>query len=210
VDGATVTEEEPDRTHEGQEESPAEEYLRAHTVGKLTALSSPIRIVDYDPGWPHRFELEADKIKSALGDRALRIEHVGSTSVPGLPAKPIVDILLVVASSAREIEYLQALESAAYQLHIREPGWHQHRMFHSPAKDVNLHVFSIGCPEIDRMLDFRERLRSNAGDRELYARAKRTLAQGNWKYTQDYADAKSGVIGEIVSRIELAKRPSTD
>jgi GrpB-like predicted nucleotidyltransferase (UPF0157 family) len=201
----TVTEEGPDQAHEGQEESSAEEYLRAHTVGELIPLSGPIRIVDYDSGWPRRFELEADKIKSLLGDRALRIEHVGSTSVPDLPAKPIIDILLVVANSATEIEYVQSLESAAYQLHIREPGWHEHRMFKSPAKDVNLHVFSIGSVEIDRMLAFRDWLRSNASDRELYARSKRTLAQRNWKYTQDYADAKTAVISEIVSRLQQAR-----
>jgi GrpB-like predicted nucleotidyltransferase (UPF0157 family) len=166
-------------------------------------------MVVYDPAWPRRFELEAKKIKSVLGARALRIEHVGSTSIPDLSAKPIIDILLVVANSAQETEYVQALESAAYQLHIREPGWHEHRMFKSPAKDVNLHVFSMGSAEIDRMLAFRDRLRSSAGDRELYARTKWRLAQCDWKYTQDYADAKTAVIGEIVSRMQQTRGSST-
>jgi len=186
-------------------EPATEEYLRAHTAGELRPLSGPIRVVDYDPEWPRRFELEADKIKSVLGSRALCIEHVGSTSVPELPAKPIIDILLVVADSAEEIEYAQALEAAAYQLHIREPEWHEHRMFKSSSMDVNLHVFSAGCAEIDRMLAFRDWLRSNPSDRELYARSKRELAQREWKYTQNYADAKTAAIGEIVSRIREAR-----
>jgi GrpB-like predicted nucleotidyltransferase (UPF0157 family) len=177
-----------------------EDYLRAHTVGELTPLSGPIRIVDYDPEWPNRFECEADKIRSALGDRGLRIEHTGSISVPGLAAKPIVDILLVLADSSRETDYAQALEQAGYHLHIREPGWHEHRMFRSPERDVNLHVFSTGSVEIERILAFRDRLRTNQSDRELYARAKLALAGQDWKYTQNYADAKSAVIEEIISR----------
>jgi GrpB-like predicted nucleotidyltransferase (UPF0157 family) len=182
----------------------SEEYLRAHTLGELTPLSGPIRIVDYDPEWPNRFECEADKIRSALGDRGLRIEHTGSTSVPGLPAKPIVDILLVVADSSRETDYAQALEQAGYHLHIREPGWHEHRMFRSLERDVNLHVFSTGSVEIERILAFRDRLRTNQSDRELYARAKLALAGQDWKYRQNYADAKSAVIEEIISRAGIS------
>jgi len=125
---------------------------------------------------------------------------VGSTSVPGLPAKPIVDIVLAVSDSAKEAEYVPPLEGAGYKLHIREPGWYEHRMFKRPETDVNLHVFSAGSPEIDRMLAFRDWLRIDAGDRELYARSKRVLAQQDWKYTQNYADAKTAVIQEIVSR----------
>ena len=136
----------------------------------------------------------------------MRIEHAGSTSVPGLPAKPIIDIVLVVAESAREAEYVPALESAGYQLRIREPGWHEHRMFKGPETDVNLHVLSTGSPEIDRMLTFRDRLRTNASDRELYARFKRALAQQDWKYTQNYADAKTAVIEEIISGAERSER----
>jgi GrpB-like predicted nucleotidyltransferase (UPF0157 family) len=124
----------------------------------------------------------------------LRVEHTGSTSVPGLPAKPIVDIVLAVADSAKEGEYVPALEKAGYQIRIREPGWYEHRMFKGPGTDVNLHVFSSDCPEIDRMLAFRDWLRINAIDRELYARCKRVLAQRYWKYTQNYADAKTAVM----------------
>lgn len=180
----------------------SEEYLRAHTVGELAPLPGSIRIVDYDPEWPRRFEREANRIRSALGNRVVRLQHAGSTAVPGLPAKPIIDIVLVVADSAKETAYRAALERAGYQLHIREPGWHEHRLFKGLKKDVNLHVFTAGCPEIDRMLMFRDRLRSNESDRELYARSKRELAQRAWKYTQNYADAKTAVIEEIMARAQ--------
>ena len=161
-----------------------------------------IQIVDYDPRWPHRFEREANGIRSVPGNRALRIEHAGSTAVPGLPAKPIIDIVLVVADSSKELEYREALEAAGYWLHIREPGWHEHRMFKGLEEDVNLHVFSLCCPEIDRMLRFRDWLRSSDLDRDLYARSKRALARQEWQCTQDYADAKTAVIEEIMSRAQ--------
>jgi GrpB-like predicted nucleotidyltransferase (UPF0157 family) len=178
----------------------SEEYLREHTVGELKPLSAPIRIVDYDPAWPRRFEQEARRIRDALGEAALRVEHVGSTAVPGLPAKPVIDIVLAVSDAAHEAAYAGALQQAGYRLHIREPAWHEHRLFQGGENEVNLHVFSAGCPEIGRMLAFRDWLRANAADRDLYARVKRDLARRQWKYTQNYADAKSAVIGEILSR----------
>jgi GrpB-like predicted nucleotidyltransferase (UPF0157 family) len=177
-----------------------EEYLRTHTVGELKPLSGPVVLVRYDPRWPEQFQQQAEKIRNALGQRALRIEHVGSTSVPNLPAKPIIDILLVVADSANEGDYAGTLENAGYRLRTREPEWYEHRMFKGPANRVNLHVLSAGCPEIDRMLIFRDWLRTNEDDRELYARSKRALAEQHWKYTQNYADAKTPVIEEIMSR----------
>jgi GrpB-like predicted nucleotidyltransferase (UPF0157 family) len=162
----------------------SEDYLRAHAIGELRPLSAPILVVPYDPAWPERFQHECQKIQTALGEQALRIEHVGSTSVPGLPAKPIIDILLVVADSANELKYASALERVGFRLHIREPGWHEHRLFKGPENDINLHVFSTRCPEVGRMLAFRDWLRTNEADRDLYAECKRTLAQQEWKYTR--------------------------
>jgi len=167
-----------------------EEYLRAHTVGELRPLSSPIRVVAYDPEWPRRFEAIASAIKAALLDRALRVEHVGSTSVPGLPAKAIIDVVLLVADSAREHDYVAPLEGLGYKLQIREPEWYEHRMLKGPEGSINLHVFSQGCEEIGRMLAFRDWLRAHPEDRDLYARTKEALAQQEWKYTQNYADAR--------------------
>lgn len=167
---------------------------------------SPVRIVDYDPRWPELFQQQSVKIRAALGDRAFEIEHVGSTSVPGLAAKPVVDVLLAVANSADEPAYLPALESAGYFLRHREPHWHEHRMLKGSDNTVNLHVFSAGCPEIARMLLFRNWLRANAADRDLYARTKISLASRNWQNVQQYADAKTGVVEEILSHARARQR----
>jgi len=180
--------------------SMTEEQMRAVHVGELTPLVGPINIVDYDPQWPRLFEREADRVQATLGDRVLLIEHVGSTSVPGLAAKPRIDVLLVIADSSDESAYVPALEAADYVLRIREPDWYEHRVFKGPDMDINLHVFSPGCPEIDRMLLFRDWLRSNVSDRLLYERTKRELARKDWKYTQNYADAKTAVVEEILTR----------
>ena len=182
-----------------------EDNLRGLTIGELRPLQSPVRVVEYDPEWPLRFESFASEIRSALGNRALRVEHVGSTSVPGLPSKPSIDISLVVVDSANEANYVPLLESRGYMLHIREPEWYEHRMLKGPEDAVNLHVFSHGCEEIDRMVCFRDWLRTNRGDLELYARTKLTLAQREWKYTQNYADAKTEVIEEILAKMKAAR-----
>jgi GrpB-like predicted nucleotidyltransferase (UPF0157 family) len=177
-----------------------EEELQAATVGELQQLSGPIELVDYDPGWPALFEREADRIRATLGERALRIEHVGSTSVRGLAAKPIIDILLVVADSADEDAYVAPLEAAGYALRIREPEWHEHRILKGPDTNINLHVFTSGSDEIERMLAFRDRLRDHDDERLRYERAKRELAERRWKYVQDYADAKTEVVEAIIAR----------
>jgi GrpB-like predicted nucleotidyltransferase (UPF0157 family) len=88
-----------------------------------------ILIVDYDLAWRDLFQREADRVRDLLGGQIIELEHVGSTSVPGLAAKPIIDILLVVANSADENSYLASLESGAYLLRIREPNWYEHRLF---------------------------------------------------------------------------------
>lgn len=146
------------------------------------------------------FARDAERIRAVLGDIAVRIEHVGSTSVPGLAAKPIIDVLLVVADSAEEKAYAPALESAGYVLRIREPDWYEHRLFKGPDTDINLHIFSFGCPEIDRMLMFRDWLRKSASERDVYARTKLALAQKEWASVQDYADAKTAIVDEIIAR----------
>jgi len=158
-----------------------------------------IKIFDYDPDWPGRFEVHRRIISDALGDSALRIEHIGSTSVPGLGAKPIVDILVVVQDSADESTYLPHLKAAGYVLRVREPEWNEHRMFRTPEKDVHVHVYSTGCPEIQRNLIFRDRLRQNADDRRRYEQTKRELARKDWSHMDEYAAAKTEVIESIIA-----------
>ena len=181
-----------------------EEQLRSVTVGELAPLTQPVQIVNYDSLWPHLFACEAERIKAALGDRILLLEHVGSTSVPQLAAKPRIDMLLVVADSADEPAYVPPLEAAGYRLQIREADWYEHRMFKGPDTDINLHVFSSGCPEVDRMVLFRDWLRSNPADRQLYEQTKRQLAGQTWTYMQQYADAKTAVVEEILVRTQAA------
>jgi GrpB-like predicted nucleotidyltransferase (UPF0157 family) len=175
------------------------EILEAHVKPPKT-LTGPVLIVDYDPVWPQLFAREEARIRAALGERAVLLEHAGSTSVPGLAAKPCIDIVLVVPDSADEPAYVPALEAAGYELVIREPQWYEHRVFKGPDTNINLHVFSTGCEEIGRMLRFRDWLRTNAADRQLYERTKRELAQRQWKYMQNYADAKTAVVEQIVAR----------
>jgi GrpB-like predicted nucleotidyltransferase (UPF0157 family) len=163
-------------------------------------LTRVVQIADYDPRWPELFDREAARIRRTLGDRVLRLEHAGSTSVPGLPAKPVIDIVLAVANSADEAAYLPALESAGYTLRIREPEWHEHRMLNGPDTAVNLHIFSEGCPEVDRMIRFRDWLRTHGADRDLYASTKLSLAAQDWNSVQDYADAKTDVIEKILAK----------
>jgi GrpB-like predicted nucleotidyltransferase (UPF0157 family) len=170
------------------------------TIGGAQPLTAPIEIREYDPEWPELYAREEERIRSILGERVVRIEHAGSTSVPGLPAKPIVDIVLEVTDSADEESYARDLEAAGYPLRIREPDWFEHRLFKGPDTNVNLHVFSAGCEEVRRMLRFRDHLRANAADRERYAAAKRELASRDWTYVQQYADAKTEVVREILGR----------
>jgi len=177
-----------------------DEEIRAATLGDLPEHNARIELAEYDPEWPRLYEREAERIGRALGARMLRIEHVGSTSVPGLAAKPVIDIVLVVADTTDEDAYVPPLETAGYVLRIREPDWFEHRLFKGPDTNVNVHTFSEGCEEVDRMVGFRDWLRAHDEDRDLYLAAKRELAQQEWKYVQNYADAKSAVVREILAR----------
>jgi GrpB-like predicted nucleotidyltransferase (UPF0157 family) len=178
-----------------------DEQIREHAVRELNPLLGKVRLVQYDPQWEELFRREARRIQAILGPRVLGIEHVGSTSVPGLIAKPIIDMLLVVADSADESAYVPDLERGGYILRIREPDWHQHRMFKGPDTNINLHVLSSGCPETDRMIRFRDWLRCHPADRDHYAHTKQALAEQEWKYVQNYADAKTSVVEEILARV---------
>jgi GrpB-like predicted nucleotidyltransferase (UPF0157 family) len=178
----------------------SDDYLRNVTVGDLPPEYQPIVLADYDPQWPNWFEQAAARIRESLGETALEIHHVGSTSVPGLAAKPLIDIDLVVPDTTDESSYVPQLEGIGYVLRIREPDWYEHRLLRGYEPPVNLHVFSPNCEEVERMLRLRDHLRTNVADRELYELAKRELAGKRWKYVQNYADAKGAVLQEILAR----------
>jgi GrpB-like predicted nucleotidyltransferase (UPF0157 family) len=174
--------------------------IDAHTIGGARRHGGPIVLAEYDANWPVLFAREAARIRQVLCERAARIEHVGSTAVPGLAAKPVIDIVMEVADSGDESSYVPALELNGYELRIREPGWWEHRMLKGPDTDINLHVFSVGCPEVSRMLRLRDQLRAHPADREHYETKKRELAARAWEYVQNYADAKTDVIEEIIAK----------
>ena len=177
-----------------------DDYMAAVTIGPRLRVDGPIHLAEYDPRWPALYEQEADRIRGLLGERVLLLEHAGSTSVPGLPAKPIIDIVLGVADPADEASYVPPMEAGGYVLRIREPDWHQHRVFKGPDTDVNLHVFAADSGEIVRMLAFRDRLRTHEDERRRYLAAKRELAAQHWTYVQEYADAKGEVVEGIIER----------
>ncbi len=178
----------------------SDEHMQQVRLEPLIPHNGTITLVESDPNWPVLYHREAGRVRGALGAAVVQLEHVGSTSVPGLVAKPIIDILLVVRDSADEPSYVPALTGVGYRLVIREPDWFEHRLLKGPDTDVNLHVFTAGEHEVDRMLRFRDRLRTDAGDRELYAGTKRTLATQQWRHVQHYAQAKSEVVEQILQR----------
>jgi len=184
-----------------------EQYLETVTLGALERRA--VEIVEYEPSWADRYAAEAARIHAALDGREALLEHIGSTAVPGLAAKPIVDILLVVVDPADEAAYVPALEAAGYEVRIREPAWFEHRMLRTPARDVHLHVLPAGCPEIERYLLLRDRLRSDASERELYAATKRRLAAQKLPTVQHYAEAKSQVVEAIIGRAREARADKT-
>lgn len=150
-----------------------------------------------DPRWPDLYEREANRIREILGDRVRVLEHAGSTSVPGLAAKPVIDLVLGVPDSTDESSYVPDLEAAGYTFRLREPDWHEHRLLGGPDTIINLHVFSADSEEIENMIRFRDRLRSDPVARRRYERAKRELASRDWATVQDYADAKTDIVVAI-------------
>lgn len=159
---------------------------------------------DYDERWPEAFIDNRNRIRGALHESAIDIEHIGSTSVPGLAAKPIIDIVVTVADITAEEDYLDQLLEAGYELRVREP---RHRLVRTPARDVHVHVhvYESDDPAFGEYLLLRDHLRSHPGDRELYETTKRALLSQRWDAMDDYADAKTEVILAIKARAMAAR-----
>ncbi|OLF18382.1 hypothetical protein BU204_06560 [Actinophytocola xanthii] len=158
-----------------------------------------VELAEYDPGWPARFERRAREVRRLLGERARLVEHVGSTSVPGLAAKPIIDIVVGIDDPEDEGAYLHDLQAAGYELRVREPA---HRCLRAgePDEPVNLHCYPPDHPEVRKVLLFRDRLRDDDADRRLYEDVKRGLAGRRWPDVNYYAEAKGPVIEAILAR----------
>ena len=158
-----------------------------------------IVIEEYDPAWVAHFEQVKASLAEALGPRALEIEHFGSTAVPGLGAKGIIDVLVGVQDVDDEAAYGPALEASGWAIRVRQPG---HRMYRTPEQDVHAHVFTDGSEAAGIRLLFRDWLRHDAADRQLYEDTKRALARQEWEATNYYSDAKGGVVAEILGRAQ--------
>jgi GrpB-like predicted nucleotidyltransferase (UPF0157 family) len=181
------------------------EQLAQRAIGDRTVdvPMRPITISPYDPGWPTRYRQEEARVRAALGERVLAIEHVGSTAVPGLPAKNRVDIDLIVADPADEDSYVPDLTAAGYALRTREPYWYEHRCFWTDNHDVNLHVFGPDCDEFLRHVIFRDWLRTHPEDRDRYAARKYESAAQNPGSALGYVNGKSAVVVEILQHAGL-------
>jgi GrpB-like predicted nucleotidyltransferase (UPF0157 family) len=171
------------------------------------APATGIDITEPDPAWPLTYDQLASQIRDALGWRVLQLDHVGSTSVPGLAAKPIIDIDLIVADPGREQLYVPTLEAIGFQLTIREPWWYGHRMLRAAEPSCNLHVFGFDSPEPIRHRILRDWLRGNPQDRDRYAAAKRdaaSAANAASEHVMQYNARKQQVIREIYHRAFVA------
>ena len=159
-------------------------------------------LADYDSQWPEAYAEQERRIRAALGPAAVQIEHIGSTSVPGLAAKPVIDVLVTVDDITAEEDYLAPLLAAGYELRVREPG---HRLVRTPARDVHVHVLSSGDRAAHDYLLFRDRLRADPEDRDLYERTKRALIEQDWADMNAYAEAKTEVIAGIKERARQSR-----
>lgn len=176
-------------------------------VGEPT-LPGPILIVEYDQRWPAQYNQVAARIRTVLGEAVLAIDHIGSTSIPGLAAKPIIDIDLTLADPVDEAAYVPALERAGFILRRREPAWHEHRLLRHNDPRTNLHVFGPDCPEQRRHRMFREWLIAHPHERELYRRTKLAAAAmfaDGTATTLQYNRQKEPVIREIYDRMFRAQ-----
>lgn len=167
----------------------------AELVGSASGMG--LELHPHDDRWTDIYRDHQQRIRDALAAVDVEIEHIGSTSVPGLAAKPIIDIVVTVEDITAEEDFLDALLAAGYELRVREPG---HRLVRTPAQDVHVHLFERGDPAVDEYLLLRDHLRSDADDRALYENTKRALLSKRWGDMNDYAKAKTDVILTIKAR----------
>ena len=158
-----------------------------------------IVLVEHDPAWTRRFSVLRELLVTALADVAIRVEHIGSTAVPGLAAKPIIDMQVAVPDPDQEEPLAAPLQRLGYEIRVREPG---HRMFRTLARDVHVHVWRAGGTDERRHLLFRDWLRHTREDRQRYEEVKRSLSARPWEDMNEYAAAKTAVIAELLERAE--------
>jgi GrpB-like predicted nucleotidyltransferase (UPF0157 family) len=154
-------------------------------------------LAEYDPAWGSAYAAHEARVRAAVGSTAVDVQHIGSTSVPGLAAKPIIDILVTVPDITAEEDYLEPLLAEGYVLRVREPG---HRLVRTAQREVHIHILEVGDPAAGDYLLLRDHLRVDRADRRLYEATKRELLEQDWADMNAYADAKTAVIEEIKQR----------
>lgn len=168
---------------------------------------APIELVPYDPAWPQRYELWKRRLLAALGPERARIEHVGSTAVPGLAAKPVIDVQVSEPDVEDEDAYVDAIESIGVQLRIRDAQHRFFRPFAGRPRDVHIHVCAAGGEWERRHLLFVAYLKRHADARRRYLEAKQRAAE---RWADDrvaYTDAKTQTVLELLAVAETwAKR----
>lgn len=182
---------------------PSLEEIEAGRVAPVTDVTR-MEVVAPDPTWREWFASVRERVAAALGERAHSIEHVGSTAVPDLWAKPLIDVDLVVDDSADEDAWLPDLEAAGFVLTRREPDWQEHRLLRGTAPRTNLHVWSTTAEEPRRHVMFRDWLRTHPAARERYAAVKRDVAAQGHTVEMLYNNAKAWVIYDIYEEIFAA------
>ncbi|HEX5088602.1 MAG TPA: GrpB family protein [Nocardioides sp.] len=171
---------------------------------RLAGPGRPVEVVPYDGRWPSEFALLSSIVRGALGDRVVQLEHVGSTAVPGLAAKPVIDADLTVADSGDEAAYVPELEAAGFVLRVREPEWEEHRVLAIEEPKTNLHVWSPGSVEASRHAAFRDWLRSHPDDRDAYGALKAELAAAGFADVMDYNNHKAALVYDIYEKVFAA------
>ena len=179
-----------------------EENAAARVIAPERRL--PVEVVEPDPTWSTTYGVLAARVRAALGDRVLAIEHVGSTAVPGLAAKPVIDIDLTVADSADEAAYVPDMEADGWVLRIREPDFEEHRLLRLEEPECHLHAWAPGSAEPQRHRAFRDWLIGHPDDREQYAAAKHAAAAEGHTDGMHYNNAKAWVVYDIYERIFAA------
>jgi GrpB-like predicted nucleotidyltransferase (UPF0157 family) len=165
----------------------------------------PVAVVDYDPRWPTEFERLRARAAAALGDLAVAIEHVGSTAVPGLAAKPVIDLDVVVRRPEDVAHAIERLASIGY-VHSGDLGLPGREAFAWPEGEERHHLYvcAEGAEPLRLHLALRDHLRSHPEDAARYAAVKRELAARHRHDRIAYTDGKDEVIREILARAELA------
>ncbi|MEP9365129.1 GrpB family protein [Nocardioides sp. CN2-186] len=181
-------------------EVPSMDEINAARVEIGAWSPAAVEVVAPDPAWPAAYAVVRDRVVDALGDRVVSIEHVGSTSVPGLWAKPVIDLDLTVADSGDEHAWLPDLEAAGFVLRVREPEWEEHRCLRGQDPESNLHVFSPGAREPQRHLVFRDWLRAHPDDRDRYASVKRAVAARGHTDAMLYNNEKAWVVYDLYEK----------